>query len=210
MVLVRSDAMRSFCHRILTLSLAIFCAFFALVPGAHAAEAPRIQKATFGAGCFWCVEAFFEQQPGVIDVVSGYAGGKESSPTYELVSAGRTGHAEVVQVTFDSTVTSYETLLDFFWTTHDPTDPTGVWPDFGKQYRSIILADDAAQLAVAEKARDAQQEKLGKKIATELTLLTKFFKAEDYHQDYVKKHPNHTYVREIAIPKMKKLGLKTE
>jgi peptide-methionine (S)-S-oxide reductase len=167
------------------------------------------EKAAFGAGSFWGMEAFFAQQPGVIDVVTGYAGGRDSSPTHEMVSNGQTGHAEVVQVTYDPAITSFEKLIEFFWTTHDPTDAKGAWPDFGRQYRSIILASDARQLAIAEKARTAHAEKLGKPVATEVTLLLKFHKAEEAHQDYVRKHPNHTYVRSVVIPKMEKLGLKT-
>ena len=111
------------------------------------------EKATVGAGCFWCVEAVYEQLPGVLDVVSGYAGGPEKNPTYEQVSAGRTGHAEVVQITFDPEKTSYRDLIDYFWKTHDVTDPRGVWPDFGPHYRSIILVHNDEQLEEAHASR---------------------------------------------------------
>jgi len=171
-------------------------------------QARASETAVFGAGCFWCVEAFFEQQPGVTNVVSGYAGGKEENPTYEQVSAKKTGHAEVVQVTFDPAKTSYEKLVEFFWTTHDPTNGRGVAPDFGPPYRSIILPKDDLQSAVAEKSKASAEQRLKKPIATQIEPLKKFYPAEDYHQDYVRKNPTDGYVRGVAIPKLKKLGLK--
>ncbi len=166
------------------------------------------QKATLGAGCFWCVEAVYEQLPGVLDVVSGYAGGEEKNPTYKQVSSGATGHAEVVQITFDPEKTSYRELIDYFWKTHDVTDPRGVWPDFGRQYRSIILAHDATQLEAARDSRNAARQHFDKPIATEIVMLDTFYPAEDYHQDFVRRNPNHPYVRSIAYKKLDKLGLK--
>lgn len=166
------------------------------------------ETAVFGAGCFWCVEAFYEQQPGVTNVISGYAGGTEANPDYKQVSAGKTSHAEVIQIEFDPAVTSYEKLVEFFWATHDSTDGRGVAPDFGKQYRSIILYRTPEQKAVAEKSKAAQSAKLGKQVATEIAPLDKFYPAEDYHQDYVRKNPTDGYVVGVAIPKLKKLGLK--
>jgi methionine-S-sulfoxide reductase len=108
----------------------IFAFLFILAAAARTSIAAETETAVFGAGCFWCVEAFYEQQPGVKDVVSGYAGGSEANPNYKQVSAGSTGHAEVVQVKFDPAVTSYEKLVEFFWKTHDVTDGRGVAPDF--------------------------------------------------------------------------------
>lgn len=166
------------------------------------------QKATVGAGCFWCVEAVYEQLPGVLDVVSGYAGGPEKNPTYKQVSAGRTGHAEVVQITFDPDKTSYRELIDYFWHTHDVTDGSGVWPDFGPQYRSIILAHDDEQLEIAKQSRHAARSDFDKPIATQIVKLEKFYVAEDYHQDFVRLNPRHSYVRNIAYKKLDKLGLK--
>jgi peptide-methionine (S)-S-oxide reductase len=190
-----------------------FCSLFALAAllftGLGAAQGLATEKAIVGAGCFWCVEVYFEQQPGVIDVVSGYAGGNESNPNYKQVSAGQTSHAEVVQITFDPTKTSYEKLLAFFWKTHDPTDGRGVAPDFGKQYRSIIVPMNDAQRAAAEKSKAEAQQQLGKPIATEIAPIGKpFYVAEDYHQDYARKNPNDGYVQGVAVPKLKKLGLK--
>ena len=167
------------------------------------------QKATVGAGCFWCVEAVYEQLPGVLDVVSGYAGGPEKNPTYKQVSAGKTGHAEVVQITFDPEVTSYRELIDYFWKTHDVTDGSGVWPDFGQQYRSIILAHDDEQREIAMQSRAKAREMFDEPIATQIVRLDTFYPAEDYHQDFVRLNPRHPYVRNIAFKKLKKLGLKT-
>ena len=170
-------------------------------------RADGLQKATFGAGCFWCVEAVYEQLPGVVKVVSGYAGGPEKNPTYAQVSAGRTGHAEVVQITFDPAQTSYRTLVDFFWKTHDASDGRGVWPDFGPQYRSIILAHDDEQLQLARESRNAARSSFEKPIATQIVRLEIFYPAEDYHQDFVRRNPDHPYVRSIAFKKLDKLGL---
>ena len=171
--------------------------------------AQRTETAVLGAGCFWCVEAIYEQFPGVTDVVSGYAGGTQPNPTYDRVSAGRTDHVEVVEITFDPDRTTYRALIDYFWQTHDVTDGTGVWPDFGPHYRSIILPATDEQLATALASRDAAQPNFPKPIATEIKKLTRFYAAEDYHQDYVRQNPRDRYVRNIAIPKLKKLGLKT-
>ena len=186
-----------------------FLIFFLALVAVVSAQEPKLEKAVFGAGCFWCVEAFFEQQPGVTDVVSGYAGGNEKNPTYEQVGGGRSGHAEVVQVTFDPSKTSFEKLVAFFWSTHDVTDGRGVAPDFGRQYRSTILTDGDAQSAAAEKSKAEAQKSLKKPIATKIEPLKLFWPAEEYHQDYVRKNPKDGYVRSVAIPKLKKLGLKT-
>lgn len=180
---------------------------FVLLP-AMGLGAAELEKATVGAGCFWCVEAVYEQLPGVTDVVSGYAGGPEKNPTYKQVAGGHTGHAEVVQITYDPEVTSFRQLVDYFWKTHDITDPRGVWPDFGKQYRSIILAHDEEQLRTAIASRDEAQKSTDGPIITEITLLEKFYIAEDYHQDFVRINPDHPYVRNIAYQKLDKLGLK--
>ena len=179
-----------------------------LLLGGMTSGAAEPQQATLGAGCFWCVEAVYEQLPGVLNVVSGYAGGPEKNPTYKQVSAGRTGHAEVVQITFDPDQTSYRELIDYFWGTHDVTDGSGVWPDFGLQYRSIILAHDDEQLEIAKQSRHAARSKFEKPIATQIVTLETFYPAEDYHQDFVRLNPNHPYVRNIAFKKLDKLGLK--
>jgi len=167
------------------------------------------ETAVFGAGCFWCVEAFYLRKPGVLKVVSGFAGGTEPNPTYEQVVAGETSHAEVVEVTFDPRQISYRELVDFFWQTHDPTDPRGVAPDFGPHYRSTILYASPEQQAIA-KASKATLEASGthpKPIITRIEPLDQFYPAEDYHQDFANRNPNHPYVQRILLPKLKKIGL---
>jgi peptide-methionine (S)-S-oxide reductase len=185
----------------------VFATLFVSFWPALAAAQDQAEVVVLGAGCFWCVEAIYERQPGVLDVVSGYAGGNEANPSYSEVSAGRTGHAEVVQIRFDPTKTSYQKLLELFWKTHDPTDGSGVWPDYGPQYRSIILYATDAQRTLAEQSRAEAQKKLPKPIATQIVSLKKFYQAEEYHQDYVRRHPSDRYVQGIAIPKLQKLGL---
>jgi peptide-methionine (S)-S-oxide reductase len=165
----------------------------------------KTELATVGGGCFWCVEAAFETFRGVKAVTSGYAGGKVANPTYEQVCSGKTGHAEVVQVEFDPTQISYEQLLEIFWEAHDPTTLHRQGADVGTQYRSIILAQDENQKRLAEKSKEAAQKKFPDSIVTEIALLTQFFPAEEYHQDYFQKHPNAPYCAVVISPKLKKL-----
>lgn len=155
----------------------------------------KTQLATFAGGCFWCVEAPFEDLDGVISVISGYAGGKEKNPTYGEVSSGKTSHKESVQITFDPEVISYSELVDIFWQTYDPTDVGGSFYDRGPQYESAIFFHDAEQKKVAEesKARLNKSGKFQKPIATPLIKYTNFYAAEDYHQDYYKKSPKEYY-----------------
>lgn len=152
----------------------------------------KTQLATFAGGCFWCVEAPFEGLDGVIDVVSGYSGGKEKNPTYAEVSSGKTSHREAVQITFDPEVISYSELVDIFWQTFDPTDVGGSFFDRGSQYESAIFFHDADQKKVAEesKARLEKSGKFNKPIATPVIKFSNFYPAEDYHQDYYKKNPD--------------------
>ena len=173
----------------------------------HAAELPtHLETIVVGAGCFWCVEAFYERIPGVEIVISGYAGGSSSNPTYKAVSSGRSDHVEVVQVYYDPTQVSLRKLIDFFWTTHDVSDGRGVYPDYGPQYRSLILYQDTEQKAIIEASRRAYIKQTSKQVATELKQLDIFYTAEAYHQDYAKKHPRHPYIQNILVPKLKKLG----
>jgi peptide-methionine (S)-S-oxide reductase len=167
----------------------------------------KLEKATFGAGCFWCIEAVFQRIKGVKSVISGYSGGKVENPTYEEVCSGRTGHAEVVQITFDPKVISYEEILDVFWKVHDPTSLNRQGPDEGTQYRSIILYHDEEQKRIAEKSRAEVSKKFDKPIVTEIRPLTKFYKAEDYHQDYYNRNRNAPYCRLVIHPKLEKLKL---
>jgi peptide methionine sulfoxide reductase msrA/msrB len=154
------------------------------------AKPQKLKTATFAGGCFWCVEADFEKLPGVVAVISGYTGGQKENPSYAEVSAGGTGHVEAVQVIYNPEKISYQGLLDYFWRHVDPTDAGGQFVDRGPQYRSIIFYHDGDQKRLAE-ASKAALEKSGRfpqPIATEIVKFTRFYPAEDYHQDYYKTH----------------------
>lgn len=165
----------------------------------------RQELATFGGGCFWCTEAAFEQLDGVIDVVSGYAGGNAPNPTYEAVSSGSTGHAEVIQISYDPDRVSYAQLLDLLWQVHDPTTLNRQGADAGTQYRSIILYHNDQQRIVAEHSRAEAQKNFDSPIVTEIVPLKTFYKAEGYHQDYFAKNPNAPYCIFVIKPKLDKL-----
>ncbi len=182
-------------------------------PGAEKekkAEPPRLEVATFGGGCFWCLEAFFERIKGVKSVVSGFAGGKTARPTYEMVCTGLTGHAEVVQIEFDPSVVTFDDLLDIFWICHDPTTLNRQGPDEGTQYRSIILYHDEAQKKAAyksyEKATAARM--YPNPIVTELVPFTRFYSADRHHQDYFRKNPSASYCQIVIAPKLLELRAK--
>lgn len=164
----------------------------------------RSEFLVLGGGCFWCTEATFELVPGVKTVVSGYAGGHVSQPSYEQVCTGTTGHAEVIRIGYDPAQVSLETLLDFFWTVHNPTTLNAQGPDHGTQYRSIILYANEAQKAAAEKSKAAAQAKFSAPITTEIVPLTEFFEAEAYHQDYFRKNPDQAYCWGVVKPKVDK------
>ena len=151
----------------------------------------KLEKATFAGGCFWCMEHPFEKMDGVLEVVSGYTGGHEDNPVYEAVSSGSTGHLEAVQITYDPSKTSYSELLDVFWRQIDPTDPNGQFVDRGLQYRTAIYYHDLEQKKLAEESKAALERsgKFGKPIVTEIVKASKFYNAEDYHQDFYKKSP---------------------
>jgi peptide-methionine (S)-S-oxide reductase len=163
------------------------------------------QRATFGGGCFWCTEAVFERLDGVKSVASGYAGGTIPNPTYDQVCGGQTGHAEVIQIEFDPAKVSYERLLEVFWAAHDPTTLNRQGADSGTQYRSIILYENDAQKAAAEKSKAFAQQEFGGKIVTEIVPLTKFYPAEGYHQDYYRSNKHAPYCMMVISPKLKKL-----
>jgi peptide methionine sulfoxide reductase msrA/msrB len=149
-----------------------------------------LPKATFAGGCFWCVESDFEKHDGVVAAISGYAGGKSDNPTYQQVSAGGTGHAEVVQIIYDPQKVTYKELLDIFWQHVDPTDDGGQFVDRGSQYRSAIFYHDGEQKRLAEESKRALDAsgRFDKPVVTEIVKLDTFYKAEDYHQDYYKKN----------------------
>ena len=165
----------------------------------------KIETATLGGGCFWCMEAVYERLPGVISVTSGFAGGHVINPTYHDVCGGDTGHAEVTQVTFDPAKISYAKLLEVFWQAHDPTTLNRQGADEGTQYRSIILYHDEKQKLTAEKAKLAAQTDFHKPIVTEIAPFTKFYPAEDYHQGYYDANSSHPYCQVVIAPKLEKL-----
>ena len=170
--------------------------------------ATNTQHATFGGGCFWCLEAVFERVDGVKAVTSGYAGGAMPDPNYKEVCNGDTGHAEVIQIEFDSKKVSYEQLLEVFWAAHDPTTLNRQGADQGTQYRSVILYEGEAQKAAAEKSKAAEQKEFGGKVVTEIVPLTKFYPAETYHQDYYRNNTHAPYCMMVITPKLKKLEAK--
>ncbi len=167
----------------------------------------NLETATFGAGCYWCVEAVLEQVDGVQSVVSGFMGGSSNDVTYEEVCTGRTGHAEVVQVRFDPNVVSYETLLDWFWRLHDPTTLNRQGADVGTQYRSAIFTHSDAQRMAAEKSKAEAAPAFADPIVTEITPASELITAPDKHQDYYRENRQAGYCRVVIAPKLRKLGL---
>ncbi len=167
----------------------------------------KLEKATLGAGCFWCIEAVFQNLKGVQSVVSGYTGGQVENPTYQQICTGTTGHAEVAQIIFDPAVISFEDLLYVFWRTHDPTTLNRQGADVGTQYRSAIFYDREEQNEIAEKskAQTDASDLWPDPIVTEISQLDKFYNAEEYHQDYYKLNPNQPYCRLVIDPKIRKL-----
>ena len=169
----------------------------------------NIEQATFGGGCFWCVEAVFQNIGGVLDVRSGYTGGITENPTYEDICTGKTGHAEVIQIDFDSTLISYDKLLNIFWKSHDPTTLNRQGADAGTQYRSAIYIHSETQNELARKSKDAtdKMKLYSDPIVTEISPLTKFYIAENYHQDYYRINQNAPYCQLVIRPKLEKLKI---
>lgn len=169
-------------------------------------DGKNYEIATLGAGCFWCIEAIFQSLKGVAKVESGYSGGMIDNPTYEQVCSGNTGHAEVTQITFDPEVISFGELLNVFWHTHDPTTLNRQGADVGTQYRSVIFYHSDAQKLTAEKSKsDTDASGLwSNKIVTEISPLTNYFPAEEYHQDYYFNNPGKGYCSMVIAPKLQK------
>jgi len=165
------------------------------------------ELATFGAGCFWCVEAVFERLDGVHSVEAGYAGGATPFPSYKDVCSGSTGHAEVAQIAFDPARISFGELLGVFWKAHDPTTLNRQGADVGTQYRSVIFYHDEKQKEIAEKSRLQAQKNFSSPIVTEIGPLTIFYKAENYHQDYYRNNSGAPYCDLVIRPKLEKLAL---
>ena len=168
------------------------------------------QIAIFAGGCFWCTEPVFSQLAGVISVESGYIGGQTDNPTYKTICNGDTGHAEAVRITFDATLISFETLLEVFLVSHDPTTPNRQGNDIGTQYRSAVFCQNDAQMEATVKVIDAfnQAEVYDAAIVTEINGASMFYPAEDYHQYYFAKNPSNPYCMAVAAPKAAKIRAK--
>lgn len=166
----------------------------------------NMETATFGAGCFWCVEAIFQQLKGVEEVKSGYMGGKIKNPTYKEVCSGLTGHAEVIQLKYDSSIISYKDLLEVFFQTHDPTTLNRQGADVGTQYRSVIFYHNEHQKELAERIKNElnAQKVFDNPIVTEISPATEFYVAEDYHQNYFNNNQYEPYCTYVIKPKMEK------
>ena len=163
------------------------------------------ELATFGGGCFWCMDAVFKRLPGVNSITSGYAGGHTENPTYKEVCTGDTGHAEVIQIEFDPQKISYDKLLHYFWEAHDPTTLNRQGADTGTQYRSIILYQSEKQKLLAEKSKLAAQPNFRSPIVTEIVPLKKFYPGEAYHQDYYENNAAQPYCQVVIRPKVEKI-----
>ena len=195
----------------LTLALAVVAAAminFGMASEPSPSPSAKTATAVFGGGCFWCMDAVFQYVPGVIKITSGFAGGTEVNPSYEEVCTGRSGHAEVIQITYDPTKVTYDQLLDLFWKAHDPTTLNRQGADHGTQYRSIILTESPEQAAEAVASKKKAQSQFPDPIVTEIKPLTAFYPAEKYHQDYYQNNKDvNPYCQVVIAPKLKKLGL---
>lgn len=167
---------------------------------------PKVETATIGGGCFWCLEAIFQDVKGIHTVVSGYAGGSVDNPSYEEVCTGKTGHAEVVQITFDPEIISFKELLTIFWHIHDPTTLNRQGADVGTQYRSVIFYHNDEQKVMAEKSKkEVETQRLwSDPIVTEIEHLHHFYEAEQYHQNYYRRNPHQSYCQLVIAPKIQK------
>jgi peptide-methionine (S)-S-oxide reductase len=166
----------------------------------------KLDMATFGLGCFWCAEAIFEDLKGVHSAISGYSGGSVPNPSYQAVCSGKTGHAEVCQITFDPQIISYDKLLEIFWKTHDPTTLNQQGNDIGTQYRSVIFYHNEEQKMKAEHYKEELNNSgsWDNPVVTEITAFDKFYEAEEYHQHYFERNPNQGYCSFIIAPKVEK------
>jgi peptide-methionine (S)-S-oxide reductase len=167
-----------------------------------------LAKAYFASGCFWCVEAVYESLSGVQEVINGYAGGTTSTINYEMSNTGRTGHAEAVEVIYDPKTISFSTLVDVYFGSQDPLQVNGQGPDRGSQYRSIIFYQNDTQKKIILQKKAALAKELNASVAAEVSPFQKFFRGEEYHQNYEKKHPNNSYIQNISIPRLNRFKKK--
>ena len=165
-------------------------------------------RAYFASGCFWCVEAIYESVKGVNEVINGYSGGHTKNPTYEASNTGRTGHAESVEVIYDPEIVSFATLVDVYFGSQNPTQVNGQGPDHGSQYRSIIFYQNDEQKQIIESKKETLAKKLNATIAAEVYPFQKFWKAEDYHQNYERLNPGNPYVQKVSIPRLNRFKQK--
>lgn len=182
----------------------------AVAPAARAETPDDAAVAVFASGCFWCVESIYESVDGVYEAVSGYAGGSEPDPSYEEVAYGRTTHAEAVKVYYDPDLVDFETLVDVFFNSQNPTQVDGQGPDRGRQYRSIIFYSTPEEQRIAESKKAALDASgtYDRPIAAEIEPLDRFWVAEDYHQDYEVRNPNNPYIRGVSVPRLKRFQAK--
>ena len=181
--------LKKFLNLVLSLGVILLLSGGTTYSASQSAGPTETAKATFAGGCFWCMEPPFDKLDGVISTISGYAGGKKKNPTYEEVSAGNTGHAEVVQITYDPKKITYEKLLEVFWRNVDPLTPNRQFCDIGSQYRTAIFYHDETQKRLAEESKKALAKRFKEPIVTEIVAASEFYPAEDYHQDYYTKNP---------------------
>ncbi|PAY17645.1 peptide-methionine (S)-S-oxide reductase [Rhodopirellula sp. SM50] len=186
---------------------AILLAAWCCVPSGSFADEPKLETATFGGGCYWCVEAVFQRIDGVSNVRPGFMGGRIENPTYRQVLTGRTGHVEVIQLEFNPDVVNYETLLQVFWRTHDPTTKNRQGPDIGPQYRSVVFAHTDQQEDVAEQYKRLlnRQKAFRSPIVTSIERASTFYPAGSDHKDYFNRNPDKQYCQAYIVPKLKKL-----
>ena len=187
----------------------IFTAMTTSLFAHNSSHAPKSAHAVFGGGCFWCTEALFQNLPGVLSVQAGFAGGTTKNPTYKEVCVGDTGHAEVIQVTFDPSKISYNQLLDLFWRAHDPTTWNQQGADQGPQYRSVIFTTSPEQQKLAEISKKKAQAQFSQPIVTTIQPLIAFYSAEDLHQNYYQKNPTAPYCCAVIAPKLEKFKIPT-
>ena len=167
-----------------------------------------LARAYFASGCFWCVEAIYESVNGVAEAISGYSGGYTNNPTYEASNTGQTGHAEAVEVIYNPNIVSFETLIDVYFASQDPTQANGQGPDRGSQYRSIIFYQNEEQKQIILRKKAALSKTLNAEIAAEVYPFQKFWDAEDYHQNFERLNPDNSYVRNVSIPRLKRFQAK--
>jgi peptide-methionine (S)-S-oxide reductase len=181
--------LRKFLNLILSIGVISMLPGGAVYAASQSTGGAETAKATFAGGCFWCMEPPFDKLDGVISTISGYTGGTKKNPTYEEVSAGKTGHAEVVQITYDPKKITYEKLLEVFWRNVDPLTPNRQFCDVGSQYRTAIFYHDETQKRLAEESKKALSKRFKEPIVTEIVAASEFYPAEDYHQDYYIRNP---------------------